>query len=219
MAHDAAAKGWWDSYGNAMGARHRLYADLESGTDAIREYNLSVVPGILQTPEHTSSLIDITRKEGRLDFQPEKMMQARLKRQEVLLRPNGPTYEFIIDEVVIRRRTVPRDVMATQLQHMVKVVTAEPRFTLRVLPLHADMEGTLLPKATFALYTFPDPVDPPMAVVDTITTDLIHTERREVRRYIQRYEDLDRGALDPQDSLALLTEAADLLINEVGPRA
>ncbi|MEO3824126.1 helix-turn-helix transcriptional regulator [Actinomadura sp. B10D3] len=219
LAHDAAAKGWWDSYGNAMGARHRLYADLESGTDSIREYNLSAIPGILQTTEYTSSLIEITKKEGQLDFQPEKMMQARLKRQEVLLRPNGPTYEFVIDEVVIRRRTVPRAVMATQLQHMVKVVAAEPRFTLRVLPVHADMEGALLPKATFALYTFPDPVDPPMAVVDTITTDLIHTERREVRRYIQRYEDLARGALPPQDSLALLTEAADLLINKVGPPA
>lgn len=217
LAHDAAAKGWWDAYGNAMGARHRLYADIESGADTIREYNLSAIPGILQTPELMSSLIKITMKEGRLDFQPEKMVEARLKRQEMLLRSGGPTYEFIIDEGVVRRRTVPRAVMAAQLQHMVKLVTAEPRFTLRVLPIHADMEGALLPKATFALYTFPDPVDPPMAIVDTITTDLIHTERREVKRYIQRYEDLTRGALAPQDSLALLTEAADLLIDEVGP--
>lgn len=217
LAHDAATRGWWDAYGSAMGTRHRLYADIESDADTIREYNLSAIPGILQTPELMSSLIEITKKEGRLDFQPEKMVEARLKRQEMLLRPGGPTYEFIIDEGVVRRRTVPRAVMAAQLQHMVKLVTAEPQFTLRVLPVKADMEGALLPKATFALYTFPDPVDPPMAIVDTITTDLIHTERREVKRYIQRYEDLTRGALAPQDSLALLTEAADLLIDEVGP--
>ncbi|SNS55437.1 Helix-turn-helix domain-containing protein [Actinomadura mexicana] len=219
LAHQAAIKGWWDRYGEAMGARHRLYADIESGAGSIREYNLSAIPGILQTAEHTACLIELAKKEGQLDFQPEKMMEARLKRQEVLLRQDGPTYEFVIDEVIVRRRTVPRAIMAAQLRHMVKVVTAEPRFSLRVLPTHADMEGSLLPKATFALYTFPDPADPPMAVVDTITTDLIHTERLEVKRYIQRYEDLTRGALAPQDSLALLTEAADLLINEAGPPA
>ncbi|WP_433469323.1 helix-turn-helix domain-containing protein [Spirillospora sp. CA-128828] len=217
LAHEATRKGWWDAYGNAMGARHRLYADIESGAATIREYNLSAIPGILQTPELTSSLIEITKREGRLDFNPAKMVEARLRRQQEILRPGGPKYEFIIDEGVVRRRTVPRDVMAAQLQHIVTVMMAEPQLTTRVLPINADMEGALLPKATFALYTFPDPIDPPMAIVDTITTDLIHTERREVRRYIQRYEDLTRGALSPEDSLALLTEAAELLIDEVGP--
>ncbi|WP_433151908.1 helix-turn-helix domain-containing protein [Actinomadura nitritigenes] len=215
LAHDASAKGWWDAYGNAMGARHRLYADIESGADTIREYNLSAIPGILQTPELTLSLIENSKREGRLDYQPEKMAKARLQRQEMILRPGGPAYEFILDEGLVRRRTVPREVMAQQLLHIVKVVADEPRFTLRVLPLHADMEGALLPKATFALYTFPHPADPSMAVVDTITTDLIHTERREVKRYTQRYEDLTRGALAPDDSLALLAEAADELIDKV----
>ncbi len=157
LAHDAAVKGWWDAYGNAMGPRHRLYADIESDADSTREYNLSAIPGILQTPELLSSLVEIRRKEGRLDFQPEKMVEARMKRREMILRPGGPTCEFIIDEGVVRRRTVPRPVMAAQLQHMVQFITAEPRLTLRVLPVNADLEGVLLPQATFALYPSPTP--------------------------------------------------------------
>jgi transcriptional regulator with XRE-family HTH domain len=35
LARDAGEKGWWDRYGNAMGPRQRLYADLESGADTI----------------------------------------------------------------------------------------------------------------------------------------------------------------------------------------
>jgi hypothetical protein len=35
------------------------------------------------------------------------MVEGRLKRQEVILREDGPTYEVILDELVIRRLTVP----------------------------------------------------------------------------------------------------------------
>lgn len=51
-----------------------------------------------------------------------------------------------------------------------------------VLPLDARLPGALLPKSPFTLYTFPDTEDPPMVVVDTITTDLVHTEPDEVVR-------------------------------------
>jgi transcriptional regulator with XRE-family HTH domain len=37
LAHAAARKGWWDKYGNAMGPRQRLYADLESGAESITQ--------------------------------------------------------------------------------------------------------------------------------------------------------------------------------------
>jgi transcriptional regulator with XRE-family HTH domain len=50
IARDAAERGWWDSYGDAMGDRQRLYADVESGAKAIREYQPGAMPGILQTP-------------------------------------------------------------------------------------------------------------------------------------------------------------------------
>lgn len=31
LARDAVQRGWWDAYGDAMGACQRMYADLESG--------------------------------------------------------------------------------------------------------------------------------------------------------------------------------------------
>lgn len=51
IACDAAERGWWDSYGDAMGPRQRIYADLESGAASIREYNQFTIPGTLQTPD------------------------------------------------------------------------------------------------------------------------------------------------------------------------
>ncbi|MBO2455507.1 hypothetical protein J4573_51115 [Actinomadura barringtoniae] len=81
IARDAAERGWWDAYGDAMGARQRLYADIESGAKTISEYNQFTIPGVLQTPDFTRFMIEMVRSEGALDFLPARMMEARLRRQ------------------------------------------------------------------------------------------------------------------------------------------
>ena len=211
IARDAAERGWWDSYGDAMGARQRLYADLESGAATIREYNQTAIPGILQIPEFTWALVDLDRDQGALSYVPEQMAQARLRRQRAVLGPAGPAYEVVLDELVMRRLAIPPNVLCTQLRHLIDVVSEEPRVTVRVLPLDARVAGGLLPRCSFALYTFEDPGDPAMTVVDTATADIVHTEPGEAARYSGHYDRLRRSALSPADSLDLLGKAADRL--------
>jgi transcriptional regulator with XRE-family HTH domain len=213
IARDAAERGWWDSYGDAMGARQRLYADIESGAKTIREYHQTAMPGVLQTPEFTWALVELTQAEGAIDYVPERMAEARLQRQRMILRPDGPAYEIILDEIVIRRLGVSPDVLSAQLRHLADTARSAPNITVLVLPVNARISGALLPKSPFFLYTFPDREDPPMAVVDTVTTDLVHTEPSEVVRYTRRYDHLRQACLSPEDSLTLLTEAADDLIS------
>jgi hypothetical protein len=50
-----------------------------------------------------------------------------------------------------------------------------------------------------------------MAIVDTVTTDIVHIAHEEVARYTQRYEHLQQAALSAAASLGLLTDAADQL--------
>ncbi|SFO63460.1 helix-turn-helix domain-containing protein [Actinomadura madurae] len=216
IACDAAERGWWDNYGDAMGPRQRIYADLESGAASIREYNQFTIPGTLQTPRLIQFLIEMARNEGAIDFIPDRLLQARIRRQEHALGPHGPRYEAILDEVVIRRPTAPSHVMLDQLRYLIETALMHPRATVLVLPVEADFTGRLLPKSAFSLYTFPDPADPPMAVVDTVSTDIIHTEREEVMRYNQRYEHLRQAAHSGAASIGLLTDAADRLENRIG---
>ncbi|XRQ07934.1 Scr1 family TA system antitoxin-like transcriptional regulator, partial [Actinomadura welshii] len=93
LADDASTKGWWDRYGDAMGTRQRLYADIESGAATIREYNNTTVPGLLQTLEFSSALVKPKRAEGALGFSPSKMIEARERRQKLILSPDGPSYD------------------------------------------------------------------------------------------------------------------------------
>lgn len=209
IACDAANRGWWDSYGDAMGPRQRMYADLESGAATIREYNQFTIPGVLQTPDFIKFIIEMAEAEGDLSFIADRLVEARLRRQAHLLSADGPRYEVILDEVVIRRPTAPPQVMLTQLRSLIKTATQHPYVTVFVLPITADFTGRLLPKSAFFLFNFKDPADPPMAVVDTVSTDIVHVAVDEVMRYNQRYEHLRQGALSGAASLGLLADAAD----------
>jgi transcriptional regulator with XRE-family HTH domain len=49
IAREAAERGWWES-NKAMGERQALSANLEAGAAAIREFQMTFIPGLLQTP-------------------------------------------------------------------------------------------------------------------------------------------------------------------------
>jgi hypothetical protein len=77
--------------------------------------------------------------------------------------------------------------------------------------MHARIENYAVPRCTFSLYTYPDPGDPGVVAVDTVTSDLLLTEPDDVRSYEQLYRRLRDAALPPDDSLDFLTKvAADL---------
>jgi hypothetical protein len=101
--------------------------------------------------------------------------------------------------------------MRAQLQHLIDTVSAEPRITLVVLPYDAPIIGGLLPMSSFMLYTFADPTDPPMALAETVSTDLVHSEATEFARYKRHYDRLWHAALSPAKSIAYLetTPTAD----------
>ena len=216
IACDAANRGWWDSYGDAMGARQRMYADLESGATSIDGYYQIAIPGILQTPDFTRALVELDRADGPLPYKPERMVQARLQRQRTAFRPNGPLCKLILDEFLLRRLAVPDEVMRLQLLHLAETASAEPRLRLRVLDIDARIEGGFSAKSSFSTYTFPDASDAPMAVADTVNTDIVHTDAEEVRRYIELHRRLWDASLSEVKSLSLLEATANRLAKLAG---
>jgi transcriptional regulator with XRE-family HTH domain len=219
LAREASQKGWWDRYGMSMGPRQKLYADLEYSAAAVRAYNQTAMPAVLQAPEFIASLVDLDRCQGKLDYLPERMTEARMRRQSELLRSDGPTYETVLDECVIHRLAVPPRAKIAQLRHMIGVVSRDDRITVRVLRHDAEIPGGFLPKSAFYLYTFAEAGDPPIAVIDTVTTDLVLTQRGEVARYAAIYDRLRKVALSRDDSVNFLDRVAKRLTDQTGSQA
>lgn len=159
-------------------------------------------------------MVELDEHQGSLDYSPTRMIEARTRRQQHLLSPDGPTYEAVLDETMIHRLAIPATVKAAQLRHLIEVVSAEPRIVMRVLPSDVLITGGFLPKASFSLYAFSESTDPATAVVDTVTTDLVLTQHHEVARYTGMYDRLRKIALSPTDSLTFLNRVANRLTNE-----
>lgn len=210
IAREAAERGWWAPTAAQMGERQALFANLEAGAATIREYQCPYVPGLLQTEEYARALTqydDLTWVKSAL-IEPEAMVRGRINRQRMLRRANGPTYEVVIDELVIRRPTVPAPVLASQLRRLAK---PEERVRVYVLPTCTEIEAFSVPRSAFSIYTYPDPGDGTVVMVDSVTTDLVLTDREHVQRYELLYERLRKAALSADDSARLLTEAADAI--------
>lgn len=211
IAREAQERGWWETYGQDMGARQSLYANLEAGASTIREYHQSFVPALLQTAEFVQARLDVDRAAGPLTFDPERAIAARERRQHLLRRYNGPVYEAIIDEVVLRRAPVPPAVMSAQLRHLIAVADEYTRLVVRILPVDARVSGYRMPRSSFSLYTYPDPEDPHVAVVDTITSDLVLSDGEEVRPYRELYDRLRDASLPPAETRKLIQHCAHQL--------
>jgi transcriptional regulator with XRE-family HTH domain len=207
IAREAGEKGWWESY-KAMGERQAMYANLEAGAATIREYQQTFIPGLLQTPEFVRARTAADASLEPMASTVEGVLAGRAGRQRMLRRPGGPTYEVIVDEVAVRRLTAPPEVVKKQLYHLATTVNGDPKATLRILPVGAVVEDFTVPRCTFSIYTYPDPGDPDVVAIDTVTSDLILTEPDQVTPYEKLYERLRDAALPPAGSLDLLTKAA-----------
>ena len=57
LAKDARQRGWWYSYKDVLLSRFELFLGLESEADTIRDFELTMIPGLLQTDDYARELI------------------------------------------------------------------------------------------------------------------------------------------------------------------
>lgn len=211
IARDAQERGWWEKYADEMGPRQALYANLEAGAATIHEYQMTIIPGLLQIPAFTQARAHADRGAYSANFEPRRALEARTARQRVLQRADAPDYEVVIDELAIRRFAAAPEVVGAQLDHLVETGHDRLNVTIRVLPLAARIRDHALPRSAFFVYRYPDPGDPTVVAVDTVTSDLVLTDLPQVNHYLDLYERLRQAALSPPDSLDFLAAQAEQL--------
>ncbi|MFG2047862.1 DUF5753 domain-containing protein [Micromonospora sp. NPDC048935] len=110
----------------------RQWADHEREATALRWYESSVLPGLLQTADYARAVLG-SSPDAAGDVAG--FVETRLQRQAAVFdRPHPPLTVFVIDEAALRRGDP--DVMADQLDHMV-TLAARPTVMIHVLPLRA----------------------------------------------------------------------------------
>ncbi|MDG4800998.1 helix-turn-helix transcriptional regulator [Micromonospora sp. WMMD980] len=137
LAAETKSKGWWHAYGDAVPSWFELYVGLESAAASLRQYQETVIPGLLQTHEYIRALARIDQPAA-TDEEREHAVQVRLQRQNLLSRrlPQPPTLDVILSEAVLRRRVGGLGVMTGQLAGLLEA-SEKSNVSVRVVPLSA----------------------------------------------------------------------------------
>ncbi|MFD6260459.1 helix-turn-helix domain-containing protein [Micromonospora chalcea] len=137
LAAETKSKGWWHAYGDAVPSWFELYVGLESAAASLRQYQETVIPGLLQTREYIQALARIDQPAG-TDEDREHAVQVRLQRQNLLSRrmPEPPRLDAVVSEAVLRRSVGGQAVMTGQLNGLLEA-SERPNVSVRVVPLAA----------------------------------------------------------------------------------
>jgi hypothetical protein len=133
-------------------------------------------------------------------------IQARLRRQELLIRENPPPLQLraILDEAVLHRVIGGPAVMAAQLKRVVQE-TERPNVTVQVLPYGIGAHPAL--DSNFNILEFSGPAAD--IVYSEGMVGFIYLDRPEdITRYHQVFEHLSQLALKPGPSAELMLEVS-----------
>ncbi|MFI5987746.1 helix-turn-helix domain-containing protein [Streptomyces sp. NPDC051555] len=174
---------------------------IEAQTALLRVFQPSCIPGLLQTPEYVRG---VQQGSKLTDDALEKMIGARLRRQEVLY-DRSRTFEFLITESVIRWKLIPAPMMAAQLD---KLITMSRMSNIRIgiVPLSATMPG--LPTSSFVLF------DGRLAIVEIPHAEITTSEMRDIELYVDKFQMFDRVALSGEDMWDLVAGIRDDFLRE-----
>ncbi|MDT0328291.1 helix-turn-helix domain-containing protein [Nocardiopsis lambiniae] len=159
LGQGARQPAWWKQYRTYVSRDYLKFVGLEAGADSIRQVQMSVVPGLLQTPEYARVLATMCRPEEAAE-KAEKIVELRMKRQEKLRsRVNPPKEIYIIDESVLRRHVGKRSdpgIMRRQIERLLKIFQ-NGLVRIHVIPQGSDwMPGML---HSFSILSFSGGLD------------------------------------------------------------
>jgi transcriptional regulator with XRE-family HTH domain len=90
LAEDAAQKGWWEEFADALSADYQQFIGLEHEASSIAIWHVDVVPGLLQTQAYARHIIgSYSRIEPIAPGMIERLVKVRTRRQQRLNREPG----------------------------------------------------------------------------------------------------------------------------------
>ncbi|MFB7930910.1 Scr1 family TA system antitoxin-like transcriptional regulator [Streptomyces sp. NPDC056039] len=177
-------------------------AELEQQATLIQQFALTLVPGILQTPEYARAVFSAYRPNP-IAKELDKAVVIRTRRARLLDDPSKPVVWTLLDEAVIRRQVGGPQVMADQLRRIVDLAESG-RLRLHVLPYEAGAHA--LQQGLLTLMSFEDSA--PVAYVETFLVGQLIDNPPLVSTAQAAYALALSDALSQQDSLALVRAAA-----------
>jgi transcriptional regulator with XRE-family HTH domain len=175
------------------------YAKYEAKALIVRLYRLSLIPGLLQTPDYARAMI----RESRIALDVEAAVESRMKRREVLTRKPLPHIWVLLDESILHRPVGGAEVMYEQLAYL-REAAELPQLTIRAVPLSKGFYPGL--DGSFNSLTMENE---DLAFVEAPGGGRLVRGTTEVREFGVRWDQIGASALPWDSSLELIDQAME----------
>jgi hypothetical protein len=200
LAREANTPGWWHRYGDLLPNWFQSYLGLESAAAVIRTYEVQFVPGLLQTRDYARAVVMLGHG-GAPAADIERRVDLRMRRQELLTRPDAPQLWAVVDEAALRRPIGGAAVTRGQMAALIEV-TRLPNVRLQVIPFLAG--GHAAAGGAFTILRFPDQDLPDVVYIEQLTSALYLDKRDDVDHYAAAMERVCVEAEPPERTPEIL---------------
>lgn len=198
---------WWRAYSDVLSAGLDTYVELEWDAARIQAYESHVVHGLLQTRDYARAVLG-SASSGRSASEVKRLVEVRMKRQEVLGAEHGLDFHCVLDESALYRVVGSAETLRQQIEHLVDVAEAE-HVEVRILPFAAGLVvGSL---SSFAKLDFSSGIEHGLVHVESADGASFLADAENVRTHEMRLAALLDVALTGEESVPLMRRAAKRL--------
>jgi transcriptional regulator with XRE-family HTH domain len=186
---------WWDDYRDKLAPVALDLAEMEHHAVGLRNAQVTHMPGLLQREDYARAVFDEavpTLTPADLD----RKVEFRMRRREVLDRPEPPACTFLIHEAALRIRFGGAQVMRSQLEHLLKQ-SDRPNVTVRVVPF---VVGGIPSAGSSALYACGLVHQLDTVQLDTPTASTFLHAETDLENYRAVLHRMEQRALGPDET-------------------
>ncbi|MGH3965165.1 MAG: helix-turn-helix domain-containing protein [Pseudonocardiaceae bacterium] len=182
----------------------KTFVGMEADAAEIRTYQTELVPGLLQTEEY-ARVVTQAAEPTRDPREVERLVAARIERQQRLHSHGAPLIWAILNEAVIRRQVGDKETIGRQLEHLI-TLGADPNITIQVLPFSAGAHPAM--GSSFVHLRLADPPEAEIIYLEDMASSDYLPNPAQVASYLVAFGTLAQKALNPTASAVLIKNAA-----------
>lgn len=208
LAEEATGKGWWDPYSDVLTEGHLAFIGLEAEATSILEWQLNVVPGLLQTEKYAREVLSGYQEVATISPHAiERQLQTRLTRQQRLTRDEPLELVALLDEAVLRRQWGGPSVMREQLQRLADL-SELPNVEILVLPFSANHAVAVDSFAILALGSADDAILREVVSMEHLSNEWYFEGDKDVNQFRLAFDRIREKTKSPAESRKLILDIA-----------
>ncbi|ROP21271.1 helix-turn-helix domain-containing protein [Couchioplanes caeruleus] len=196
-------RSWKSAMRAGQGPVQAGYLELARQSHTIKDFELTAVPGMLQTSAYARAMFDEMVRLHQLNVvDVDKAVASRLERQELLY--TDRRFEFLLAQPVLEWLLCPPDVMRAQLTRLIPVI-GMPNVRFGILPTRTQLRR--IPQNTTAAFIGEEET---VVAVETFAAET-HYYGTQAEQFVAAIDDLWEDAVEGEAAKQLVVQARDAL--------